>query len=131
VAGLLLANVANVSFNVYPMYEKVVEVCGRRYLITHGHGISGWAGFPYYGIDRKVSKEALARMNMREGLHFDRVVMGHFHAPLNAPWYTLGGSVSGTDAYDHKAGRHARPSQGAWLVHNKYGEFDHTNFYLD
>ena len=56
--------------------------------------------------------------------------MGHWHAPLEHPHYWIGGSVSGTDAYDHKNGRHADPQQVSWFVHPKWGEFDRTCWQL-
>jgi len=56
--------------------------------------------------------------------------MGHFHAPLAHPWYWIGGSASGTDAYDHQNGRRAKPIQVAWIVHPKRGEFNRTEFEL-
>lgn len=119
----------NVEFNIYPKYSELVKVQNQRYLITHGHEVKGWAGFPYYGIERKAGREAIRRM-MSNLNKFDKIIMGHWHSPLTHPWYWIGGSVSGTDAYDHKNGRHAEPSQPAWIVHPKYGEFDRTDFTL-
>ena len=130
VAKERLREFKNVEFNVYPQYEAVINVVGRRYLICHGHGVMGWAGFPYYGIERKVAREALKRMNGPDMTRFHKVLLGHWHAPLAHPWYWIGGSVSGTDALDHKQGRHSPPSQAAWMVHPKHGEFDRTDFWL-
>jgi hypothetical protein len=124
------SRLSNVTFNIYPQYEASVQVSGQRYLLCHGHGIMGWSGFPYYGIERKVSREALKRMNGPDCNKFHKVIMGHWHAPLAHPFYWIGGSVSGTDAYDHKNGRHARPSQAAWFCHPKHSEFDRTDFWL-
>jgi len=129
VARLLLRDHKNVQFNIYPREQQVVEVKGQRYLLYHGHGIMGWAGFPYYGIQRKVAKDAVKRMRQRKA-EFDRVILGHFHAPLRHPWYWIGGSASGTDALDHSQGREAEPCQVAWFVHPKHGEFDETNWML-
>lgn len=129
-AKMMLKSHRNVDFNIYPQYEAVVTVEGRRYLLMHGHGVSGWMGFPYYGIERKVSKEAFKRMNGPDSTKFHRVIMGHWHAPMAHPMFWIGGSVSGTDAYDHKNGRHAEPSQAAWFIHPKRGEFDRTDFTL-
>jgi len=126
----LLTTHKNVEFNIYPMPQKVVAVCGRRYLLCHGHDVMGWAGFPFYGIERKTAKEALKRMNGPDPTKFDLLIMGHWHAPLEHPYYWIGGSVSGTDAYDHKQGRHAEPQQVSWLVHPKWGEFDKVKWRL-
>lgn len=130
IAQQRLRAIKNVEFNIYPQYEAVINVAGRRYLCCHGHGVMGWAGFPYYGIERKVSREALKRMNGPDVTKFHKVLLGHWHAPLAHPWYWIGGSVSGTDALDHKQGRHSPPSQAAWMVHPRHGEFDRTDFWL-
>lgn len=129
VAQERLSKLDNVEFNLHPMYQKTVSVNGRNYLITHGHGIRGWSGFPYYGIERKAHREAMKRMltNMNK---FDKIIIGHYHAPMTHPHYWIGASSQGTDAYDHKNGRHADPGQSAWMVHPKYGEFDRTDFFL-
>jgi hypothetical protein len=130
IAKQRLSALKNVAFNIYPQYEAVIEVAGRRYLCCHGHDVMGWAGFPYYGIERKVAREALKRMNAPDMNKFHKVLLGHWHAPLAHPWYWIGGSVSGTDALDHKQGRHSPPSQAAWIVHPKHGEFNRTDFWL-
>ena len=119
----------NVEFNVHPMYQKTVEVKKRRYLLAHGHNVSGWLGFPYYGIERMAAKEAFKRMVRRLG-EFDKVVCGHWHAPLEHEWYIICGSAQGTDAYDHRSGRSARGMQTAWFVSPTHGEFDKTNWVL-
>lgn len=129
-AKLMLANHKNVTFNIYPQYEAVVNVCGRRYLIMHGHNVKGWMSIPLYGIERKAAREAVKRMNAPDRTKFHKIVMGHWHSPFQSALYVIGGSVSGTDAYDHQAGRHADPSQKAWLIHPKHGEFDWTDFLL-
>jgi hypothetical protein len=124
-----LRELKNVTFNLYPMLQKVIKVQNRAYLITHGHSVQGWAGFPWYGLDRKVGREATKRMQARKQM-FDLIVAGHYHTKLVTPGWMLCGSVSGTDAYDHKNARYSPPSQAAWMVHPKWGEFDRTDFDL-
>lgn len=138
IAMQYLKDVENINFNIYPQYEKVIQVLNRNYLIMHGHNIRGWMGIPWYSIERKIAKESTARMglmldeyfNKRNEIGFHKLVFGHFHQPMDHPLYTCSGSVQGTDAYDHKDGRYAKPSQSAWMVHPKYGEFDKINFIL-
>ena len=130
-------DLSNVKMNIYPMLEKVVNVNDRLYLITHGHTVKGWMGVPWYGVERKVSKEAQSRLHLimqeveraRE-IGFHKYVFGHFHTPIDTPLYSCGASLQGTDAYDHQAGRYANPGQSAWLVHPKNGEFNRINFNL-
>jgi len=132
-----LLSLSNVTFDIYPMNEKVINVNERLYLITHGHTIRGWMGVPWYGVERKVGKEALARLQIimqeferAKEIGFHKYVFGHFHTPIDTPLYSCGASLQGTDAYDHQAGRYANPGQSAWLVHPKHGEFNRINFDL-
>jgi len=137
IAKAYVRDIKNVTFNLYPMYETVIHVANRQYLICHGHNVRGWMGVPWYGIERKVGKESVARMQMimedinrAQKIGFHKYVFGHFHTPIDMDLYSCAGSVSGTDAYDHGAGRYAKPSQPAWIIHPKNGEFDRTNFKL-
>ena len=134
-ASIHLAKHENIDFNIYPMFEKVISVSTRQYLISHGHGLTGWMGIPWYAISRHVGKEALNRMSIimqdvsrAKEIGFNKYVFGHWHTPFDHPMYSCCGSVSGTDAFDHKQGRFAEPSQSSWIVHPKYGEFDRINF---
>lgn len=120
----------DVTVNVIAKPWESVACCGRRYLLTHGHRVMGWAGFPYYGIERLVAREALKRMNAADVRKFHRVIMGHWHAPLAHPWYWIGGSVSGTDAFDHGQGRYSEPKLVSWMIHPEHGEFDRTEWAL-
>jgi hypothetical protein len=125
-----LANQQNVTFNLHPTMQEIVNVQGRRYLTGHGDGIIGTWGIPFYGIERKLSREATARMNMPKERRFDKIVIGHFHTGLDHEHWMIGGSLSGTDENDHKCGRHSRAHQTSWLVHPEHGEFGFTRWYL-
>ena len=132
-----LAKHSNVEFKLYPQFEKVVTVSGRQYLISHGHKIVGWMGIPWYGIERRVSKESMARMqiimndlNMAKQIGFHKYIFGHWHTPFESPLYACCGSIQGCDAYDHSQGRFSLPSQSSWMVHSKHGEFNRINFNL-
>jgi len=136
-AGVYLEAHHNVEFNIYPQYEKVVTVLNRQYLISHGHGLISWMGIPWYTIQRKVGKESTSRLQIimndivkAKDVGFHKYIFGHFHTPFDDVLYSCCGSVSGTDAYDHKNGRFARPSQSSWIVHPKHGEFNRINFQL-
>jgi hypothetical protein len=140
-ASLHLQKFSNVEFNIYPVHEKVIHVGSRQYLLSHGHGIRGWMGIPWYSVERKQNKEARARLQiimeatenelkMMRMVGFHKFVFGHFHYPINTPNYSCCGSTQGTDAYDHQNGRHADPSQSAWIIHPLLGEFDRIDFNL-
>jgi DNA repair exonuclease SbcCD nuclease subunit len=80
-----LAKHKNVEYNLHPVLKAMVSVQGRHYLVHHGHTIKGWAGFPWYGADRAVSVESKARKFTDRQFH--RIIMGHFHTPLNTQEY--------------------------------------------
>jgi len=127
----------NVNWNIYPMLQKVVSVGHRNYLITHGHGIKSWAGLPWYGIERKTSKESQNRLKRIMDLKakmseigFHLFIFGHLHTEIKTDQYMCGPSVQGTTAYDHKNARYGDPGQVGWLVHPKYDETARENFKL-
>lgn len=141
ITSVHVSRLSNVEFNLYPVYEKVIKAGTRQYLATHGHNLRGWMGIPWYDVERKQNREARARMQiildavgnelrMIREVGFHKFVFGHFHYPINTPHYKCSGSTQGTDAYDHKNARHADPSQSAWLIHPKLGEFDNIDFNL-
>lgn len=126
-----MRNTPNVKLRYHPMLEKVIQVENYRYLLCHGHNVKGWMGVPWYGIERKVGKESQARMQLimedfqrAKDIGFNKYCHGHFHTPFVGELYRCGASLSGTDAYDHQAGRYSHPGQSAWLVHEEWGEID-------
>lgn len=119
----------NVDIRIHAKPTALIPVGPERYLAFHGHQIRGWAGKPYYGFDRRAAMEAIKRMGVPEQ-SFTKMLVGHFHHGFNADVWMLGGSLSGTDAFDHSCGRFGRPHQTSWLVHPKYGEFDWTRWWL-
>ena len=121
----MLQNIKNITFNLHLSHQISILISGRRYLCEHGNTVRGWAGFPWYGADRKVAKEAKRTM---KGEGFDKLVLQHFHTPVHTQYFMVGGSLSGTTEFDHQQGRHAAPAQCAWMVHPKHGEFNWCAF---
>lgn len=122
-------NIGNVNVRIHAKPTALVTIGPERYLAFHGHQIKGWAGKPYYGFDRRVAMEAVKRMGVPEQA-FTKLVFGHFHHAFNGDLWMMGGSMSGTDAFDHSQGRHSKPHQTSWFVHPKHGEFDWTRWWL-
>ena len=129
VARQHVRHLRNVTVSVHSKPSALVAVGPERYLAFHGHQIKGWAGKPYYGFDRRVAMEAVKRMGVPEQ-SFTKLLLGHFHHGMNGDNWLLGGSLSGTDAFDHSCGRHSRPHQTSWFVHPRHGEFDWTRWWL-
>ncbi len=147
IAQTMLRDQPKVQFNIHTAIHQKVKVGPRRsYLLTHGDRVSGWAGFPYYGLDRLAQREAVnAMIDMQEeaakdpeavtydtllALSYHRVILGHWHVPLKHPLYWIGGSAQGTTAYDFGQGRRSPPVQCSWLVHPEHGEFDMIDWKL-
>lgn len=130
IARQQVTHLKNVEVRVHTALTAITNVANTRYLITHGDGIKGTWGIPFYGIERKKQREAMSRMNMDPSKHFDKIVIGHFHTALNHEHWLVGGSLSGTTAHDHKEGRHSRPHQTSWFVHPEHGEFAWERWWL-
>jgi hypothetical protein len=120
---------SNVEVRIHAKASALVQIGTERYLLFHGHQIKGWAGIPYYGFDRRVAMEAVKRMGVPEAA-FTKMVIGHFHTAMDSPNWLIGGSLSGTNAFDHGSGRHAPAHQTSWLVHPKHGQFSWTRWWL-
>ena len=129
IAKQYCARMSNVDMRVHAKASALVPIGSERYLPFHGHQIKGWAGLPYYGFDRRVAMEACKRMGV-DGAEFTKMVLGHFHVAVDSPNWLIGGSLSGTNAYDHSAGRHSRAHQTSWLVHPTHGQFNWTRWWL-
>lgn len=123
------SRMSNVDVKIHAKASALVPIGSERYLLFHGHQIKGWAGLPYYGFDRRVAMEAVKRMGVPETA-FTKMVMGHFHVAVDAPNWLIGGSLSGTNAFDHSCGRHSRAHQTSWLVHPTHGQFAWTRWWL-
>lgn len=117
----------NVKWNIATGMKLLTRLAGWPFLIEHGDTIKSWAGFPYYGLGRLIGREATRRMTTGKG--FQYLSIGHFHVPAFVEGRTLvNGSLSGTSEFDHSCGRHAAPSQLAFLVHPKHGVFNLVAF---
>jgi hypothetical protein len=123
------ADQSNINVRIHAKPSALISIGPERYLCMHGHQIKGWAGLPYYGFDRRVAMEAVKRMGVVES-SFSKVVMGHFHTACDTPNWIIGGSLSGTNAFDHSCGRHGEPHQTSWMVHPEHGQFDFTRWWL-
>jgi len=120
----------NINVNVHAKPSALVPIGPEKYLLFHGHQIKGWAGIPYYGFDRRVAMEAVKRMNFPETA-FTKLVLGHFHVSVDTAHWIVGGSLSGTNAFDHSSGRHSAAHQTSWFVHPVHGQFSFTRWYLE
>ena len=127
-AGECVSKHGNVDFRAGTgRIKDLFDVCGKKFLVEHGHAVKAWMGIPYYGLERARAREAVRRMNTELGFHYQ--VCGHWHV---AGWFAgtmlVNGNLPGTTEFDHACGRHAPPAQVAFLVHPKHGVFNFTPF---
>jgi len=125
-----VSKIKNTNVHIHSKPSALVTVGPEKYLMMHGHQIRGWAGKPYYGFDRRVAMEAVKRMGIPEQ-SFTKLLMGHFHTSANDLDWMIGGSLSGTNAFDHSCGRHAFPHQTSWYIHPDNGDFAWTRWWLN
>jgi len=69
----------NVTTSFNHSIFRIVDVQGQRFLILHGDNIRGWAGIPWYGIERATKKLVEILQTQREK-PFDHICLGHFHS---------------------------------------------------
>lgn len=69
------AKVPNIVFHIPQAWFQVVETWGWTHLLVHGDDIKGFAGLPFYGLQRAISKYQQVLQRPVNYLH-----IGHFHA---------------------------------------------------
>lgn len=103
------------------------------FLVTHGDGIKGWAGIPFYGIQRAVTQQyqQLAQLwGSDPKFHFQYFLLAHFHVGMFAHnSIMINPSLCGTSEFDNICSRFAIPAQNAFLV-GRRGAFNWTSIDL-
>ena len=136
----LLSFYPNITFDIPKSWFAITKAENTNILHLHGDGIKGWAGFPWYGVDRftKRMRETLQKHSTAEGesLAFDTVALAHFHVPVM--WETPTGSImvngnwKGGDEFAFGAlHTNVRPIQTLFYINDKYGEVGYEKIYLD
>ena len=126
---MTLAKQPTVKFHIPESFWTVRDILGTKFLLLHGDGNTSWSGLPWYGIQRMTLK--LMDMIGRE-VPFDKVVMGHFHDPVDTESWSINGSFKGGDEYSiGKLYTTGRPSQTLMYVHPIHGVVSTERIYLD
>lgn len=126
---MTLAKQSNISFHIPESFWTIRDVLGTKFLLLHGDGNQSWSGLPWYGIQRMTLK--LMEMIGRD-ITFDRVVMGHFHDPVDTERWHINGSFKGGDEYSiGKLYTTGRPSQTLMYIHPINGVVGTERIYLD
>ena len=113
-----------VTFNLPNSFFFIDDIHGQTFCGFHGHQVKGWAGIPWYGINRFVNNLTEAMQVI--GKPFDHVVLGHFHS--EAQFERVRGRVlanpcmKGPDEYTLQTGLAPAPAaQIAFGVHPTHG----------
>jgi hypothetical protein len=64
-------------------WTAFAEVLGRVWAINHGDDVQGYAGFPWYGFDRK--NQRVQALVARKGFRIDYFSYGHYHTDAKVP----------------------------------------------
>jgi len=114
----------SVEFLIPDSFSAVIEIEGFKFHCSHGDDIQGWAGIPWYGIERKTRK--LMALNSAHERRIDYYCMGHFHTlgdlqSLKGETF-INGSWVGTDPYAfNKLDSYNEPMQLFHGVHENRG----------
>lgn len=114
----------NVEFTIPDAFSSVVNIEGYNFHCSHGDDIQGWAGVPWYGIERKTRR--LTALNSAHDRKVHYYCMGHFHqlgtqAALKGETI-INGSWIGCDPYSfNKMDAYCEPMQLLHGVHEKRG----------
>jgi len=141
-----LGDQPNLTYTVYDTWYFLNSIYGYKFLGLHGDDCRGWAGVPFYGIQRMIkdyvmlgamtSKQTLRRMHMSDTMTVEQVLemlhtpdytcLGHFHNPML--WAMMGvevlanGAMCGSSIYSAKRLHTATPPvQNMFFVHPDHG----------
>lgn len=70
----------NIDWLIPDAYSLNLEICGVGFHVSHGDDIRGWAGLPYYGLQRR-QRNLVALDYLNAGPRVRYICTGHFHRP--------------------------------------------------
>lgn len=75
--SIFLINQPGITFDIPLSFFLLDDINEHTWLLMHGDAIRSWAGFPFYGLERMVSR--LQELIASRGNYIDYVALGHFH----------------------------------------------------
>jgi hypothetical protein len=114
-----------VEVNIPESPFAVVNVSNFNFLLHHGDNIRGYAGIPYYGLNRADNAYVVSFLKSQQIIiHY--IVRGHFHTAttLQAPFgeTIINGSWKGADEYTFENFKtYSEPQQLMLWVHERRG----------
>ncbi len=123
-----------ITWKMDDSWWQIDEIFGYKFYLTHGDDIRGWAGIPYYGVDRSAQRETeLLRLSNE---WYDYFMIGHLHTPSIIPGVAstkfINGCFPGGTIFSMKnMGIASRPQQWLLVVHPKWGITYNCPIYLN
>jgi len=122
--ALMMINEPRISFHLPRSFFTVRDIEGWKFLMLHGDNIKAWQGYPFYGVDRAISK--LKELLGSRGEYLDYAALAHFHNQLSFSRVhgevLVNGSLKGGDEFAlGKLFTSAQPSQWFFGVHREAG----------
>ena len=121
VLRILLSKHQNITFEFPRAWMFTYENNGHVVAMLHGDSVRSWAGIPWYGIQRAVSR--LFQMLAKQGTIVDIWEIGHFHQDASVPDNVLiNGSLIGPSEYSIQNLQSASPAmQKLYGCHPEHG----------
>jgi len=121
----------NINWEIPKAWWLQKKIQDHNFYMTHGDGIRGSMGVPYYGVER-AERLILGLMQEKP----DYLLLGHFHTPAelqtNSGRILMNGSFMGGDMYSLKdLRRKDRAEQKLFGIHTKKGVTWSYNIQLD
>ena len=119
-----LRQLKNLTWYFPNSYSAAFDVCGWRFLQTHGHDVKSWNSVPWYGLNRLVANINALEAGRGTPVHY--WLFAHFHNPSSLPHATgesfINGSlIGGTELSLNALGKSDRPTQWMLFVHPQHG----------
>jgi hypothetical protein len=111
----------NISFNIPDTWFMVAERMGHRFLLQHGDDIGGWAGIPFYGVERSDAR--YSRMLKDYGVDFHYLCVGHHHqeAYFKSRVFMNGNWTGASELSVKNMQTNSLPTQKLIGVHHNHG----------
>lgn len=133
-ARSFLNGVANIEWDIPNSYSVLYDVQGWTFGQMHGHDIKGWAGIPFYGIERSTRNQNALEASRQKTIHY--WLISHFHSQSALPQasgevFVNGSLCGGTEYSVNGIGKSDRPNQLMFGVHPEHGVTHRWPLYAD
>jgi hypothetical protein len=121
-----------ITFHIPDGPDALYNVCGHRYLLTHGDQFRGGDGIiGAIGPITRGNQKKQAR-NSAINLDYDTMLLGHWHQYMPLHRTLVNGSLKGYDEYANQNNfGYEPPIQALWLTHPEHGITMHLPVYLE